>query len=136
MLQKEIRAASADDLAEERDPSRLLVFAKHYIGPTEEPLDVDDSPRLTFALLRAIRGASVTGSLDSRAVRSSPVLNWNCLIDLYDSEEVLETRSNDLKAQFEVLKPWLQGRRTPLDEAERLLEFANEYLRQWRPESH
>ena len=136
MLQKEIRAGSAACLADERDPSRLLVFAKHYIGPTEEPLEVDDSPKLTFALLRAVRGATVTGSLDSRAVRSSPVLNWTRLIDLYGGEEELETRINDMKARFEVLKPWIQGRGIPLEEAERLLEFANEYLRQRPPESH
>ena len=52
MLRNEIRAASADSLAMERNPSRVLVFAKHYGG-----------------------------------------------------QEVLETRINDLKARFEILKP-------------------------------
>ena len=98
MLRNEIRAASADDLAEERDPSRVLVFAKHYGRPSEEPFDIGGSPKLTFALLRAVRGEMETGSFGSRTVRRSAVLNWERLIDLYGSKEVLETRFNDLEA--------------------------------------
>ena len=63
MLRNEIRAASADDLAEERDPSRVLVIAKHYGRPSEEPFDIDDAPELTFALLRSVRGEMETGSI-------------------------------------------------------------------------
>ena len=134
MLRNEITAASADDLAEERDPSRVLVFAKHYGGPTEESFDIGDSPKLTFALLRSVRGEMATGSLGSRAIRRSAVLDWEGLNDLYGGEEVLETRINDLEVQFEFLKPWLEARGIPLDEAERLLELADKYLSGWRPE--
>ena len=135
MLRNEIRAASADDLAEERDPSRVLVFAKHYGQPSEESFDIGGSPTLTFALLRSVRGEMEAGSLGSRAVRRSTVLNWERLIDLYGGEETLETRFNDLKARFEILKPWLETRPIPLDEAEQLLELADRYLSDWRPEA-
>lgn len=42
MLRNEIRAASA----EERDPSRVLVFAKHCGDPTQESFELDGSPKL------------------------------------------------------------------------------------------
>ena len=134
MLRSEIRAASADDLAEERDPSRVLVFAKLYGGPAEEPFEIDDDPRLTFALLRSVRGEMETGSIGGRSVRRTAVLNWDRLVDLYGGEETLETRINDLKAQFEMLKPWFETRRIPLDEAEQLLELVDRYLSGGRPE--
>lgn len=128
MLQKEIRTASADDLADEREPSRLLVFAKHYAQPSEEPIDIDTSPKLTFALLRAVRGTQVTESLESRAVHSSSILDWNCLIDLYGGEETLEARLTEMRAHFSVLKPWIVRRGLSLDDAEDLLELATKYL--------
>ena len=133
-LRNEIRAASADDLAEERAPSRVLVFAKHYGGPADEPFGINDSPKLTFALLRSVRGEMETGSMGGRAVRRSAVLDWECLIDLYGGEDALETRINDLIARFENLKPWLQTRQVPLDEAEQLLELADKHLQGGRPE--
>ena len=135
MLRNEITAASADDLAEERDSSRVLVFAKHYGRPTEESFDIGDSPKLTFALLRSVRGEMATGSLGSPAIRHSAVLDWERLIDLYGGEEVLEARINDLIARFESLKPWLQARQISLDEAKNLLALAGRYLSGWRPEA-
>ena len=72
MLRNEIRAASADDLAEEREPLRVLVFGKHCGGPWEDPFENDDSPKLTFALLRSIRWEAATASSGSLAVTLSP----------------------------------------------------------------
>ena len=54
MLQNTIRGTSADDLAEEREPLRVLVFARNYGGLSEEVFDVDESSKLTFALLRVL----------------------------------------------------------------------------------
>ena len=134
MLRNEIRVATIDDLVQERDPSRVLVFARHYGDPSEEPFDIDDSPKLTFALLQSVRGEMETASLSSRAVRRTPVLNWERLIDLYGGGEVLESRINDLKVRFEIVKPWIKSRGIPLDDAEHLLELADKYLSGWRPE--
>ena len=88
-----------------------------------------------FALLQSVRGEMRTESIGSRAVRRTAVLDWECLIDLYGGEDVLETRFNDLKARIEILKPWLETRPIPLDEAEQLLELADRYLSGWRPEA-
>ena len=120
MLQNTIRGTSADDLAEEREPLRVLVFARNYGGLSEEVFDVDESSKLTFALLRSVRGGVVTY-----------MIKWQRLIDLYGSAEVLANRINDLKVQFESLKPWFETCGIPLDEAERLLDFADTYLSSW-----
>ena len=124
MLQNTIRGTSADDLAEEREPLRVLVFARNYGGLSEEVFDVDESSKLTFALLRSVRGGVVTD-----------MINWQRLIDLYGSAEVLATRINDLKVQFESLKPWFETCGIPLDEAERLLDLADTYLSSWGPDA-
>ena len=135
MLRHEIRTASADELAKERDPSLVLVFAKHCGSPTDEPFEIDASPQLTISLLQSVRGETQTGSPGSRGVSRSAVLNWDCLIDLYGDKEVLESRINDLKSRFDTLKSWLEARRISLDEAEQLLELAERYLSGWRPEA-
>ena len=134
MLRNEIRAASPDDLAEERDPFRVLVFAKHYGGPKEELFELDGSPKLTFALLRSVHWEATAASSGSLTVTLSPALDPKTLVDLYGGKDVLETRINDLKAEFDSLKPWFETRCIPLDEAERLLELADKYLSGWRPE--
>ena len=134
MLRNEIRAAPADDLAKERDPLRVLVFAKHYGGPSEDPFDIDDSPKLTFALLRSTRWEAATASSGGLTVTLSPALGPETLVKLYGGKDALETRINDLKAGFDTLKPWLETRRITLDEAEHLLELADRYLSGGRPE--
>ena len=134
-LRNEIRTAPIDKLVDEREPSRVLTFAKHYGGPTDEPLDIDASPKMTFALLRSVRGEMESGSWGGRAVRRTAVLNWERLIDLYGSKEVLKTRINDLKSGFDTLKPWLETCRIPLDEAEQLLVLADRYLSGSRPDA-
>ena len=135
MLRNEIRAASAGDLAKEREPSRVLVFAKHYGGSSEEPFDIDDSPKLTFALLRSVRWEATAASSVSLTITLLPALGPEALVDLYGGKEALETRINDLKARFESLKPWIETRRIPLDEAEQLLDLADRYLSGSRPDA-
>ena len=128
-LRGEIRSASADDLAQEHRLWRVLYFAKDTAEASEEPLDIDASPEFTFALLRSVCGETITGSLDSRSVSRSPTLNWNVLIDLYGGEETLKTQIESLNAQFDDLKAWLKNRAISPDDAERLLELANEHAR-------
>ena len=130
-LRNEIRAASAGDLAKERDPLPVLTFAKQHGGTPEESLEPGDSPRLTFALLRGARQETAT---ESGPVHRTVKLNWECLIDLYGSGDVLKARINDLRARFETLKPWIESRGIPLDEAENLFELAVGYLTGSRPE--
>ena len=133
-LRQEIRAASADGLAKERDPLRVLVFAKHYGWPTDEPFEIDVSPKLTLALVRSTHWEAATASSGSLTVTLSPALGPEALVELYGGKDALETRINDLNAGFDTLKPWLESRRIPLDEAEQSLELAERYLSDERPE--
>ena len=135
LLRHEIRTASANELAKEREPSRVLVFAKHCGWPTDEPFEIDVSPQLTLSLLRSVHGEMQPGSRGSSGVSRYAVLNWDCLIDLYGGKEALESRIINLKSEFDTLKPWLETRRIPLDEAEQLLDLVEGYLGGWRPEA-
>lgn len=130
-----IRTAPTDELAEERDPLRVLVFAKHYGWPTEEPFEIDASSKLTFALLRSTRWEAATASSGALTVVLSPALGPETLIDLYGGEEVLKTRINDLKTGFDTLKPWIKSRQIRLDDAEQLLVLADRYLSGSRPDA-
>ena len=107
-LRDEISSASVDDLAKERDLLRVLGFAKGVTDPADEPFDIPDSPQLSFILLR---------SYDIRT-----------LAFLYGDEATLKSRVEGLNAQFENLKPWIEGLGIPHDEAERVLASANDAL--------
>ena len=135
MLRNEIQAAPANKLEDERDPYAALTFARRHGGTTDEPFEIDASPKLTFALLRSVRGELETGSIDGHAVHRSPALGWESLIALYGSKEVLSARINELKSEFDTLKPWFETREIPLDEAEQVLDLAVQYLSGWRPEA-
>ena len=132
-LLQEIRSASVDDLAGEYNLRRVLMFAGNVTDPSEGPLDIDDSPKLTFAILRSVRG-------EARSIIPAsepyPHLDWDFLKSLYGGEETLKARMENLNTQFEDLKPWIESLPMPFDDAERLLELANKYLSGWRPEMH
>ena len=135
MLCDEIQAAPANKLADERDPYAALTFARLHGDTTDEPFEIDASPKLTFALLRSVRGELETGSIDGHAVHRSSALDWESLIVLYGGKEALSARINELKSEFDTLKPWFETREIPLDEAEQVLDLAVRYLSGWRPEA-
>jgi predicted KAP-like P-loop ATPase len=116
----EVRSASADSLAEENDLLRVLLAVKRDAGFSELPLVVADSPRVTLALLRSARSNVRSQAMGSRAVRQSPRLAWDLLIELYGNESILKERINTLKT--------IQ----PKDNNE-LLDLTDKYLSGWRP---
>jgi hypothetical protein len=118
----EVRSAGAEDLAKERDLNRVLLVAKREADPLEGPLILDDSPELALAVLRAARSEVRSQAVGSRAIRRSPRLAWDVLIELYGDETTLKERIEALKTAG------LQGE----DENE-LLELADRYLTGWRP---
>ena len=134
MLGEQIRSASTDDFAREHRLWRVLYFAKDTLEPSEEALDIDNSPKLAFALLRSARGETITGSSGSRAVSRSPTLMWDVLVDLYGSETVLNERIEHLAEQREALKPWFERRGIAFHDAESVIELAQKYAGGWQPE--
>lgn len=117
----EVRSTSVDDLAEEDDLVRILLVAKREAAASEGPLNVGDLPQLTLAVLRAAWSEALSQTNGSRAVRRSPRLAWDALIELYGDEATLRTRIESLKA-------------TRPEGADDLLKLADKYLDGWRPE--
>ncbi len=134
-LLDEIRSSSDDELAEERHPVQsVLRFAKLAADPSSEPVQVGDSPRLTFNLLWDSRSAMTIGETGTRSKKQIPKLYWDDLIDLYGDETTLKERIESLQEQFESLGPWIEGRGISIEEAKDTLELAGRYLNGWRPE--
>ncbi len=115
-----MRAATVDALIKEKQLLRILLLAKREAEPAEPPLHIDDSPSMTLALLRSARTEVRSQSMGSRAVRRSPRLKWNELIELYGDEETLCERVQELKT-------------TQPKGEEELLQLVDKYLRGWRP---
>jgi hypothetical protein len=116
----EVRAANADLLSREENLLEVLWRAKKEAGPEEPPVRVPDAPQVTFAVLRSARSEALSQSMGSRAVRRSPRLAWDALVDLYGDEAVLRDRIESLKAV------------QPAD-ADELLQLAGKYVDGWRP---
>ncbi len=93
----EVRLAAADVLAKEPELLRLLLLAKQKADPTEPHIEIADSPPLTLALLQSAHTEERSQSLGSRAVRRSPRLFWDELIELYGDESILRERIERLK---------------------------------------
>lgn len=116
----EVRSASIDDLTKERNILSIFLQTKRLAGSSEDSLKIDSSPKLTLALLRAARSDAFSQSIGSRAVRRTPRLAWNALIDIYGDETTLKARVENLK----------ETRPEGVDE---LLALAEKYLCGWRP---
>ena len=115
-----VRAANADSLSSEKELLRTLILTKRDADPNEPALAIPESPSVTHALLRSARSEVRSQSMGSRAVRRSPRLAWDALLELYGDETILRQRIEALKAS----QP---------DQIGDLLELAEKYLGGWRP---
>ena len=122
------QSMSIDDLAQEEG----LVWAFKFIKNSGHPVEIADSPKITFALLRSSRRMI---TITSSHRKHSQGLFWDALIELYGAEDILKTRVNSLKKQFkdEDFKQWLEGQELSVADAEALIELAEKYRGGWRP---
>ncbi|MDE0052812.1 MAG: P-loop NTPase fold protein [Gammaproteobacteria bacterium] len=127
-LREQIRTECVSNLCREVGLSRILRFVMDTASPSEEPLRVDESSELTFALLWSARRATTTGSLDTRAQSHSVALHWELILQLYGGEEIVASRIERLKAEFENLQPWIKKRGIPPCDARDLIKLADTYL--------
>ena len=116
----EVRSASPDELSKEEMILSILLEIKRPTGASENSLYVDSSPKLTLALLRAAWSETLSQSMGSRAVRRSPRLAWQTLIDIYGDEATLKARVESLKE-------------TQPEDTDELLALAEKYICGWRP---
>jgi len=117
-----IRSANDDDLIEERNPAYLLQFAQ--MTESEYPLDISDSPKLTYVILKDLITESGSSSLPSRARRVESGVNWDLLAKIYGTRETVHARIESLRKQFGKLVPWFESREISLDVARSLIEIA------------
>lgn len=117
----EVRSASADALIKEREIMWVLLHAKREAELSEQALNIDSSPELTYALLRAARSEALSQTIGSRAVRRSAQLAWNALVEICGDEATLSDRIESLRA-------------TLTDSSDDILILSDKYLAGWRPE--
>lgn len=111
---EEVRSASVDDLVNEHDLLEVLLHTKHTAGPSESPLNIDNSSKLTLSLLRSARGESQIQEMGSQGQRS-PSLAWDKLVELYGDDSILTERIESLRV-------------ANLDGSDELIELADKYL--------
>lgn len=114
-----MQSMSIDELAQEKDLARILIFIKN----SGHPVAIADSPKMTFALLRSSRYPITSSHKDLPRG-----LVWaDVLVELYGSEDILIARVDSLKKQFKDLKPWLKGQKISIPDAEAIIKLAEEY---------
>lgn len=116
-----VRSAPIDSLVKEKQLLKILLLAKREASPKEPPLDIPDSPSMTLALLRSARSEVLSQSIGSHAIRRSPRLAWDALVELYGGEEILRERAEKLKT-------------TNPEGVGDLLQLVDKYLGGWRPD--
>lgn len=116
---EKVRAASADELARERDLALVLYFAGADDEEVARP-DVPDDPAVTNALLESVKGEVRGNTLGSRSIRRSLRLSWDMLCEVCGGEDAWIARYDQLKA-------------SDLDVAPELIEIADRYASGWRP---
>ncbi len=114
-----VRSALVDDLAKEHDLLGVFLRTKRAAGPSEGPLNIDNSPKLTLALLCAARSETLSQAMGNRAVQRTPRLAWDDLIKLYGDEATLKERVDSLRV-------------ANLDGSDELIELADKYLGGYR----
>jgi hypothetical protein len=117
----EVRSARVEALAQEGNLVRILLQTRREADPSEGSLNIADSPELTLALLRAARSEVRSQTVGNRAVRRSPRLAWDALIEIHGDEATLKKRIEALKA-------------TEPKDVDDLLDLAGKYLGGWRPD--
>ena len=114
----EVRSASAQALAKEKE----LLWILLYMKKEADPLPIPDLPQVTLALLQSARTLVDSQSFGSRAVhRDSRRLAWDPLVEVYGDEGILRERIKQLKAS------------PPKGMDDELVQLAEKYLSGWRP---
>lgn len=118
--QNEVMNTSANKLVQEHDLIRIILLTKRKNGTAKKQFDIDSSPALTLAILRSAKSESKSQPFGSRAIRRVPQLAWGVLIKIYNDEETLKARIENLKE-------------ARLDNTDEVLALADKYLSGWRP---
>lgn len=112
-----VRGTDATALSKEWNLIRVLLMTKLRAGPEEPPFNLPESDDLMLTLLRSAETETISHSFDSRAVKRSPRMAWQALIDIVGSEEEIARRVEPLIEKgdeantelLELVKRYLSG---------------------------
>ena len=116
----EVISAPLQALVQELALRWVFLFAKQVAGQSDPPLIIDKSPELTLALLREAKSETLTQQMGSRAVKRSPRLDWDSLIEIYGGEATLRERIDAVRANDAI-------------DSDGVLALADKYLGGWCP---
>jgi Cdc6-like AAA superfamily ATPase len=119
-IAEEVAESVTEDLVGEKELLQLLYLPKR-LGHALPSLSNRQSDAFTLALLQSARSETLGQSMGSRAVRRTPTLAWNVLIELYGSESALTAAIKGIDASS--LSP----------DEKALLELAYRYVDGYRP---
>ncbi len=124
-----IRGTPIDDLTKESDLDLVFRFANTVVDWSKDPFDSKKSAQLTFVILRYIlENPSSVDSIDHAQALDRASLRAS-LINLYGGEDVVRARIENLRAQFETLKPWIEEKqKMPIEDAAKLPDRADNFL--------
>ena len=124
-----IRDTPIDDLTKESDLVLVLRFANTVVGSSKDPFDSKKSAQLTFVILRSVlKKLRDVDSID-HAQDSHRTFLRTSLIDFYGGEDAVRARIENLRAQFETLKPWIEETQNiSLEDAAKLPDRADNLL--------
>lgn len=124
----QIHSAHSNEIAEERDPASLIWFAKFDCDVKGHSYMIENSIKLTYALLRSLQTRALLSSVDSKHVRlQEPKIDWDTLSRLCGGKATLVTYIQKLDAEFGTLEPWLKAQGIPISEAQQTLTLARKY---------
>ena len=120
-----IKRTPIDNLMEESNWGLILRFANTVFGSSGDPFDSKKSAQLTFVILRSV----LKKTLGVDSIGPAQNLKRTRLIDLYGGEDVVRARIKNLRAQFEILKPWIEETQNiSLEDAAKLPDRADNFL--------
>jgi NAD-specific glutamate dehydrogenase len=124
-LRDEVRAATAGQLAHERELMRLALWTKQEaVSHGEKPFDLPESVAVDVALLKACVSEVRSQGFETRAVSTRKQLFWEALVELTGSED-------GARGLLDRVRPAAAD-----DEAlSELIELAERYLDGWRPKN-
>ena len=124
-----ITGTSIDDLTEESNLELVVYFANTVVGSSRDPFDSKKSAQLTFVILRsALKKLRDVDSI-GHAQNLHRISLRTTLIDLYGGEDAVRARIENLRAQFEILKPWIEETQDiSLEDAAKLPDRADNFL--------
>lgn len=127
LLCEQVRSASSDGLAEEYETAHLVHFVKSECRPSDNPYEIENSPKLTYSLLRSAQNQPSGMEYPYNGL-PEPRISWKFLSGLYGDEKMLITCIKTLDMEFENLKPWFKQQNISLNEAQQTLALAREYV--------